>query len=161
MSIFLLNCIEVSKEKRIFISLILFRCAKRFILPQKTKTPENESEVFRVKIPQRKVTKCNTYKNSLSFTMVSLQFSKKFYYSGCLTSSLNPVKNKGIVQKYTISISNGNIQKKCVNPLGFNFLRIHNLMKNPLSHQLWIYSSQKKEKIPYPRCGLGACLRCG
>ena len=44
---------------------------------------------------RRKVTKCNTYKNSLSFTMVSLQFSKKFYYSGCLTSSLNPVKKQG------------------------------------------------------------------
>ena len=44
---------------------------------------------------RRKVTKCNTYKNSLSFTMVPLQFSKKFYYSGCLTSSLNPVKKQG------------------------------------------------------------------
>ena len=103
---------------------------------KKRKLRKNESEVFRVKIPQRKVTKCNTYKNSLSFTMVSLQFSKKFYYSGCLTSSLSPVKNKGIVQKYTISISNGNIQKKCVNPLDFNFPRIHNLLENPHSHQL-------------------------
>ena len=78
--------------------------------------------------------------------MVSLQFSKKFYYSGCLTSSLNPVKNKGIVQKYTISISNGNIQKKCVNPLDFNFPRIRNLLENPHSHQLEIENSQKKEK---------------
>ena len=103
---------------------------------KKRKLRKNKSEVFRVKIPQRKVTKCNTYKNSLSFTMVSLQFSKKFYYSGCLTSSLNPVKNKGIVQKYTISISNGNIQKKCVNPLDFNFPRIHNLLENHHSHQL-------------------------
>ena len=90
---FLLNCIEVSKEKRIFISLILFRCAKRSILPQKTKTSENESEVFRVKIPQHKVTKCNTYKNSLFFTIVSLQFSRKLYYSGCLTSPNNLLKN--------------------------------------------------------------------
>ena len=61
-------------------------------------------------------------------TIVFLQFSKKFYYSGCLTSSLSPVKNKGIVQKYTISISNGNIQKKCVNPLDFNFLESHILL---------------------------------
>ena len=89
---FLLNCIEVSKEKRIFISLILFRCAKRSILPQKTKTSENESEVFRVKIPQHKVTKCNTCKNSLFFTMVSLQFSGKLYYSGYLTAPHNSVK---------------------------------------------------------------------
>ena len=89
---FLLNCIEVSKEKRIFISLILFRCAKRSILPQKTKTSENESEVFRVKIPQHKVTKCNTCKNSLFFTIVSLQFSGKLYYSGYLTAPHNSVK---------------------------------------------------------------------
>ncbi len=88
----MLNCIEVSKEKRIFISLILFRCAKRSILPQKTKTSENESEVFRVKIPQHKVTKCNTYKNSLFFTVVSLQFSGKLYYSGYLTAPRNSVK---------------------------------------------------------------------
>ena len=77
-NIFLLNCNQSSKEKRIVISLILFRCAKRFILPQKTKTSENESEVFSVKIPQRKVTKCNTYNNSFFFIIVFLQFS------GCL-----------------------------------------------------------------------------
>ena len=88
----MLNCIEVSKEKRIFISLILFRCAKRSILPQKTKTSENESEVFRVKIPQHKVTKCNNCKNSLFFTIVSLQFSGKLYYSGYLTAPHNSVK---------------------------------------------------------------------
>ena len=91
---------------------------------------------------RRKVTKCNTYKNSLSFTMVSLQFSKKFYYSGCLTSSLNPVKNKGIVQKYTISISNGNIQKKCVNPFDFNFPESHRLLGKPL-----IFSIQNPDFI--------------
>ena len=45
-SIFLLNCIEVSKEKRIFISLILF-------------------------------------------IIVSLQFSKKFYYSGYREEGIN------------------------------------------------------------------------
>ena len=55
--------------------------------------------------------KYQAYKKSLSFTMVSLQFSKKFYYSGCLTSSLNPVKNKGIVQKYTISIQMKNSRR--------------------------------------------------
>jgi len=35
-----LICTRFSK-KRMVISLILFRCAKRFILPQKTKTSEN------------------------------------------------------------------------------------------------------------------------
>ena len=48
MSIFLLKCIEVSKEKRIFISLILFRCTKRFILSQKTKNPEKMRQSFRL-----------------------------------------------------------------------------------------------------------------
>nr|WP_288730388.1 DUF6783 domain-containing protein [uncultured Anaerobutyricum sp.] len=35
-----LNCSWSSKEKRIFISLILFRCAKHSILPRKTGTWE-------------------------------------------------------------------------------------------------------------------------
>ena len=48
MSIFLLKCIEVSKEKTIFISLILFRCTKRFILSQKTKNPEKMRQSFRL-----------------------------------------------------------------------------------------------------------------
>ena len=43
----------------------------------------------------------------------------------------------------------------------FNFMESHNFLKNPHSHQLWSWSSQKKEKLPYPRCGLGAYLRCG
>ena len=30
----------------------------------------------------------------------------------------------------------GFLQKKCVNPLGFNFQRIHNLLGNPHSRQL-------------------------
>ena len=48
-----------------------------------------------------------------------------------------------------------------VNHFKFNFLGSHNLLKNPHSYQLWIYISQKKEKLPYPRCGFGAYLRCG
>ena len=91
-----------------------------------------------------------TYKNSLSFTMVSLQFSKKFYYSGCLTSSLNPVKNKGIVQKYTISISNGNIQKKCVNPLDFNFLESHILLVHSTLSNCGFSIVRKKKKYHIP-----------
>ena len=37
---FELNCIQSSREKRIVISLILFRCAKHSILPRKTGTWE-------------------------------------------------------------------------------------------------------------------------
>ena len=44
---------------------------------------KNESEVFRVKIAQRKVTKCNTYNHSFFFIIVCLQFSIKFCFSGC------------------------------------------------------------------------------
>ena len=69
-----LNCSWSSKEKRIFISLILFRCAKHSILPKKQELEKNESQVPTVRIPQRKVTKCNTYKNSFFFTIVFLQF---------------------------------------------------------------------------------------
>jgi hypothetical protein len=35
-----LSCMESSKEKRMVISLILFRCAKHSILPRKTGTLE-------------------------------------------------------------------------------------------------------------------------
>ena len=51
--------------------------------------------------------------------------------------------------------------EKCVNPLEFNFPESHNHLENPPSHQTVDLDSQKKEKMPYPRCGLGACLRCG
>ena len=51
---------------------------------KKRKLRKNESEVFRVKIPQRKVTKCNTYNYSFFFIIVFLQFSIKFYFSGWL-----------------------------------------------------------------------------
>ena len=41
-----LNCTKSSEEQRMVISLILFRCAKRFILPQKTKTSEKRIRSF-------------------------------------------------------------------------------------------------------------------
>ena len=50
---------------------------------------KNESEVFRVKIAQRKVTKCNTYNNSFFVIAVLLQFSIKVYFSGCLVLITN------------------------------------------------------------------------
>ena len=44
---FMLNCKKtIIKKKRIVISLILFRCAKCFILPQKTKTSEKRVRSF-------------------------------------------------------------------------------------------------------------------
>ena len=42
-----------------------------------------------VRIPQRKVTKCNTYNHSFFFTIVFLQFSIKFCFSGCLVLITN------------------------------------------------------------------------
>ena len=62
---------------------------------KKRKLRKNESEVFRVKILQHKVTKCNIYKNSLFVIIVFWQFSRKFYYSGCLSHSTNQLKNNG------------------------------------------------------------------
>ena len=105
---------------------------------KKRKLRKNESEVFRVKIPQRKVTKCNTYKNSLFFTIVSLQFSRKFYYSSCLISPHNSVKKQGKCPEIYNLYSNEKIWKKCVNPLGFDFPESHNLLENSHSYQLWI-----------------------
>ena len=32
----------------------------------------------------------------------------------------------------------------------------HNFLENPHSHQLWSWSSQKKEKLPYPICSVVA-----
>ena len=42
-----------------------------------------------VRIPQRKVTKCNTYNHSFFFIIVFLQFSIKFCFSGCLVLITN------------------------------------------------------------------------
>jgi len=67
----------------------LFSCAKHFILPRKTGTWENESQVPMVRIPQRKGTKCNTYNHSFFFTIVFLQFSIKFYFGGWIVLGVN------------------------------------------------------------------------
>ena len=97
---------------------------------------------------RRKVTKCNTYKNSLSFTMVSFQFSKKFYYSGCLTSSLRPVKNKGIVQKYTISIQMETSRRNASILQTLISRKVINFWGNPLffPYKILISSGAKEQK---------------
>ena len=99
---------------------------------KKRKLRKNKSEVFRVKIPQHKVIKCNTYKNSLFFTIVFLQFSVKFY----------SVKSK----KFLCKISNQTQEESD---------RILNSFIPSGA------KTQKKEKMTYPRCGFGACLKCG
>ena len=53
----------------------------------------------------------------------------------------------------------GFLQKKCVNPLGFNFQRIHNLLGNPHSRQLQIQNSQKKEKNNTSQMRLGSVFK--
>ena len=35
----------------------------------------------------------------------------------------------------------------------------HNFLENPHSHQLWSWSSQKKEIIPYPICSVVAVFK--
>ena len=53
----------------------------------------------------------------------------------------------------------GFLQKKCVNPLGFNFQRIHNLLGNPHSRQLQIENSQKKETNNTSQMRLGSVFK--
>ena len=53
----------------------------------------------------------------------------------------------------------GFLQKKCVNPLGFNFQRIHNLLGNPHSRQLYIENSQKKETNNTSQMRLGSVFK--
>ena len=79
-----------------------------------------------------------TYKNSLFFTIVSLQFSRKFYYSSCLISPHNSVKKQGKCPEIYNLYSNEKIWKKCVNPLSFDLPESHNLLENSHSYQLWI-----------------------
>ena len=54
-----------------------------------------------------------------------------FYIKFLLFCSLAPDEIRILCGK-----NKGFLQKKCVNPLGFNFQRIHNLLENPHSHQL-------------------------
>ena len=126
------------KEGMIFVFSFCSVALNALFCLKKRKLRKNKSEVFRVKIPQRKVTKCNTYKNSLFFTIVSLQFSRKFYYSSCLISPHNSVKKQGKCPEIYNLYSNEKIWKKCVNPLGFDLPESHNLLENSHSYQLWI-----------------------
>ena len=80
---------ESSKEKRMVISLILFRCAKHSILPRKTGTWEKRIPSSYGQNSTAQSHKSNTYNNSFFFTIVFLQFSIKFCFSGCLVLITN------------------------------------------------------------------------
>ena len=56
--------------------------------------------------------------------------------------------------------SNGNFQRKCVRPLEVKFPKSHILLVHSMLPNCGFSIVRKKGKILYPRCGLGACLRC-
>ena len=56
--------------------------------------------------------------------------------------------------------SNEKLQKKCVNPLDFNFPESHILLVHSTLPNCRFRIARKKKKIIHPRCGFGACLRC-
>ena len=97
---------------------------------KKQKLRKNESEVFRVKIPQHKVTKYIIYKNSLFSTLVFLQFSRKFYYSGCLISFHKSIKKQGDCPEVYNFHLNKNLQKEKISyRIVFHLLRKENFYK--------------------------------
>ena len=73
----------------------------------------------------------------ISFTIISLQFRKKISPSGDFHSNEN--------------------HRLLDNPL----ILIQDLNTNFHLESIVDLDSQKKEKLPYPRCGFGACLGCG
>ena len=153
-----------------------------------------------VRIPQRKVTKYNTYNNSfflyhslltiqhkiLSQRLTVLNEELVFQSEGkrgdcpevygfhqnknlqrrifshwiCSRSS----KAKGIVKHYYMERNRINRKALTFTTIflcGTVFLiKNHSLLGNPPFSPTVDLDSQKKEKIPYPRCGFGACLRC-
>ena len=123
---------------------------------KKRKLRKNESEVFRVKIPQRKVTKCNTYNNSFFFIIVFLQFSIKFCFSGCLVLITNSKlviyigKRRGFSRRLWFLIRELFPHKKIFFIWSLYLDENHRFPSKPQSHQLWVLYSQKKERIPIP-----------
>ena len=82
--------------------------------------------------------------------MFLLQFSKKFYYSGCLTSFYKSVTKQGDSPKGYAFYSDGNIQKKCVNPLEFNFPERHKLLVQSMLLNCRFRIVRKKKEYPIP-----------
>ena len=123
---------------------------------KKRKLRKNESEVFRVKIPQRKVTKCNTYNYSFFFIIVFLQFSIKVYFSGWMVLITNSKlvisvgKRRGFSRRLWFLIKELFCRKKIFLVWSLYLDENHRFPSNPHSHQLWVLYSQKKERIPIP-----------
>ena len=91
-----------------------------------------------VRIPQRKVSKCNTYNNSFFFTIVSLQFSRKFCFRGCqvlITNSklvISVGKRRKFSRRLWFLIKELFCHKKIFLVWSFYLDEIHSLLDNPL-----------------------------
>ena len=101
----LTNCIKVSKEKKIFISLILFRCAKRSIFSLKNEGILQKSTLsIQMETSRRNV--------SIFQTLISREFIIFWRIPIFINCGFKVVrKNKGVPQKYTISIQMENSRK--------------------------------------------------
>ena len=105
---------------------------------------KNKGDPQKIMINQRTISPLENSSESqrlpiapISFTIISLQFRKKISPSGDFHSNEN--------------------HRLLDNPL----ILIQDLNTNFHLESIVDLDSQKKEKLPYPRCGLGACLRCG
>ena len=115
-----------------------------------------------VRIPQRRVTKCNTYNHSFFFIIVCLQFSRKFCFSGCLVLITNSKlvisvgKRRGFSrrlceltrEKFSMRQAQVNIifiqsNKKVSSSRDIHSNENHSLLGNPHSHQLQIWIVRK------------------
>ena len=56
------------------------------------------------------------------------------------------------------SVTSNNLN---VSPLEINFPKSYILLVHSTLPNCRFKIARKKKKIPYPRCGFGACLRCG
>ena len=84
---------------------------------------------------------------------VSLQFSRKFYYSGCLINSTNELKNKEFIQKSMIFIRieipslYNNLN---VHPLEFNFSESYSRLAQFMLLNCGFKLDRKKNKYYIP-----------
>ena len=153
-----------------------------------------------VRIPQRKVTKYNTYNNSffLYHSFLTIQHKISSQRLAVLSKELvfQSERKKGDCLEVYGFHQNKNLQRRIfshwicsrsskaigivkhyymernrINRKALTFTTIflcgtvfliknHSLLGNPPFSPTVDLDSQKKEKIPYPRCGFGACLRC-
>ncbi len=105
---------------------------------------KNKGDPQKIMINQRTISPLENSSKSqrlpiapISFTIISLQFRKKISPSGDFHSNEN--------------------HRLLDTPL----ILIQDLNTNFHLESIVDLDSQKKEKLPYPRCGFGACLGCG